>query len=107
MFGKNKDMTEYVVEFCTDVPICSMALFRNNPHRDFRGKYYAFGDYIYSKGDPAFIMEGECILFVSDSPNPYVFKACDNKSAIIRYKRYIRKLDKARRYLSKYWGMGL
>lgn len=108
MFTKNKgiDGAEYVIEFCLDMPVCGVALFRNNPQRDFRGKFYNAEDYVYSEGvSDSCTIESET-LFVSDSPNPYVFNASDCSSAVTKYRKYVKKLRKSQKYLNKYCGIG-
>lgn len=102
MFGKkHSDMVEYVVEYCTENPICGLQLFRNNPKRDSRGKYYAIEDYIYT-GGRVFMMDGECILFVSDVPNPHTFVAATIKEATKKFRKYVKRVKSVNEHALKH-----
>lgn len=102
---KRKTKYEYIVEYCTDIPVCGMALFKNNGKRDHRGKFYYALDYVCSRGS-VLTIDSEKELFVSDAPRPYTFKAESDDKARKKFLKYMKRIDNAYSYL-KNFGCGL
>lgn len=100
---RKKPKYAYVVEFCTDIPVCGVALFRANAFRDHRGKFYSSSDYVCSKKGNRDTVS--CELFVSDVPKPYTFKAESDDKARKKFLRYVKKIENAFECLEK-WSCG-